>query len=73
MSGKEVPPMQLNHREYAGFREGLSIQDVIDENRFTWPKLVVKCNGTVIWPEDYAATILKETDELEVIHLLGGG
>ncbi len=65
--------MQLNHREYNGYREGLTVQNVIDENRFTWPKLVVKRNGTVIWPEEYAVTVLRESDELEVIHLLGGG
>ena len=70
---KEGRQMQLNHREYAGFREGLTVQDVIDENRFTWPKLVVKCSGTVIWPQEYASTVLKEDDDLEIIHLLGGG
>ena len=65
--------MILNHREYKGWREGLTVRDVIEENTFTWPKLVVKRNGTVIWPEEYGSTVLDETDDLEVIHLLGGG
>ena len=65
--------MQLNHRSYAAWREGLTVQDVITENSFTWPKLVVKVNGQVIWPEEYGKTLLKEDDDLEVIHLLGGG
>ena len=65
--------MTLNHREYKSFREGLTIRDIIEENRFTWPKLVVKLNGKVIWPEDYDPTGVSETDDLEVIHLLGGG
>ena len=65
--------MILNHREYKGFREGLTVQDVIDENQFTWPKLVVKQNGKVIWPEEYKTTKLNSGDDLEVIHLLGGG
>ena len=65
--------MKLNNREYKGFREGLTVQDVIRENSFTWPKLVVKLNRKVIWPEEYADTVLAETDDLEVIHLLGGG
>ena len=65
--------MVLNHREYKGWREGLTVQDVIDENTFTWPKLVVKRNGKVIWPEEYGSTVLEEADDLEVIHLLGGG
>lgn len=65
--------MQLNHRNYPGWREGLTIQALIDEQRFTWPKLVVKRNGKVIWPEEYEHTLLDEADDLEVIHLLGGG
>ncbi len=65
--------MKLNNREYKGFREGLTVQDVIRENSFTWPKLVVKLNKKVIWPEEYENTVIEETDDLEVIHLLGGG
>ena len=65
--------MILNHKEYKSWREGLTIQDVIDENTFTWPKLVIKRNGKVIWPEEYGSTVLEETDDLEIIHLLGGG
>ncbi len=51
----------------------MTVQNVIDENRYTWPKLVVKLNGTVIWPEEYAGTLINESDDLEVMHLLGGG
>lgn len=65
--------MQLNHREYKDWREGLTVQTLIEEQKFTWPKLVVKLNGRVIWPEEYKNTVLSEADDLEVIHLLGGG
>lgn len=65
--------MILNHRPYAGWREGITIQDVIHDNKFTWPKLVVKVNNQLVWPEDYANVVLKEEDDLQVIHLLGGG
>lgn len=65
--------MMLNHRPYAGWREGVTIQDVINDNKFTWPKLVVKVNNQLVWPEDYGNVVLKEDDDLQVIHLLGGG
>lgn len=65
--------MKLNHREYAGFREGMTIQDVITENRFSWPNLVVVLNGKVIRPEHYDETLINAGDDLEVIHLLAGG
>ena len=65
--------MTLNRRPYKNWRDGLTVQNVIDENRYTWPKLVVKLNGKVIWPEEYAETLINEGDDLEVMHLLGGG
>lgn len=65
--------MQLNHREYKGWREDLTVQTLIEEQKFTWPKLVVKLNGRVVWPEEYGTAVLSEADDLEVIHLLGGG
>jgi len=51
----------------------MTIQDVIAENRFTWPNLVVVLNGKVIKPEDYDGTLIDARDDLEVIHLLAGG
>lgn len=65
--------MQLNNRPYSQWREGLTVRNVIDENHFTWPKLVVKVNKVLIWPEEYGSQVLLEGDNLEVIHLLGGG
>lgn len=65
--------MKLNHRDYKDWRDGLTVQALLAENKFTWPKLVVKLNGKVIWPEEYGTAVLAETDDLEVIHLLGGG
>ena len=65
--------MILNHRPYKGWREGLTIRDVLIENKFSWPKLVIKVNKVLIWPEQYDTTVLMEDDDLEVMHLLGGG
>ena len=51
----------------------MSIQDVIDERNFIYPKLVVKLNGKLIRKEDYAATLVAEEDDLKIHHLLAGG
>ena len=56
--------MQLNDRPYLHWRQGMSIQDVIDERNFIYPKLVVKLNGKLIRKEDYAATLVAEEDDL---------
>ncbi len=65
--------MRLNDRPYENWHEGLTIQGVMDYMHFTWPKLVVKVNGQLVWPEDYGNVVLKEDDDLKIHHLLGGG
>ena len=65
--------MRLNDRPYDNWQEGLTIQGVIEYMHFSWPKLVVKVNGTLVWPEDYGNVVLKENDDLKIHHLLGGG
>lgn len=65
--------MMLNDRPYDNWYEGLTVQGVITDMNYCWPKLVVKVNGTLVWPEDYGNVVLKENDDLKVHHLLGGG
>ena len=65
--------MTLNDRPYENWHEGLTIRGVMTDMRFSWPKLVVKVNGQLVWPEDYDKVELKEHDDLKIHHLLGGG
>lgn len=65
--------MILNNRPYDNWYEGLTIQGVIEHMKFSWPKLVVKVNGRLVWPEDYSNVVLSENDDLQIHHLLGGG
>jgi len=65
--------MKLNDRPYDAYQPGMTVQDVIDERNFIYPKLVVKVNGKLIYKEDYAKVVLEESDDLKVHHLLAGG
>ena len=65
--------MVLNNRPYPDWHEGLTIRGVMEHMKFTWPKLVVKVNGQLIWPEDYDKVTLEEADDLKIYHLLGAG
>ncbi len=51
--------MRLNDRPYENWHEGLTIRGVMDYMHFTWPKLVVKVNGQLVWPEDYGNVVLR--------------
>ena len=65
--------MRLNDRPYEDWHEGLTIRGVMEHMKFTLPKLVVKVNGQLVWPEDYDNVVLNENDDLKIHHLLGGG
>ncbi len=62
----------LNNDKYQ-CKENSTIQKIIDENNFVYKLLVVKLNGEVI--EDYLwqQTTVSEGDDLQILHLFGGG
>ena len=65
--------MVLNNRPYPDWHEGLTIRGVMEHMKFTWPKLVVKVNGQLIWPEDYDKVTLEEADDSERRRWFGDG
>ena len=62
----------VNGRE-AGWREGLTIRGIMDEHRFTSPRIVVRVNGQVVRKEQWDTYLVQEGDEVRVLHLIGGG
>jgi len=65
--------MLLNNREFEYFNENMTIQDVIQVMRYTYPRLVVKLNGKLIPKTEYSKVFLNENDHLIIHHLLAGG
>lgn len=65
--------MLLNNRIFEHYTENMTIGDVIEIMRFTYPRLVVKVNGRLIQKSEYSFTILNENDDVKIHHLLAGG
>ncbi|KUK72597.1 MAG: Uncharacterized protein XD91_1205 [Clostridiales bacterium 38_11] len=65
--------MLLNDRIFEHYKDDMTIGDVIEVMRFTYPRLVVKVNGRLIQKSEYNATILNENDDVKIHHLLAGG
>lgn len=65
--------MRLNDRPYPQWKEGMTIQDVIIERNFIYPKLVIKLNDKLIEKPDYTKIKVQEKDDLKIHHLLAGG
>ena len=64
--------IQLNHRPYH-CDDGATISSIMAENGFEFSYIIVKINGMVIedamWPETKVAA----GDDIEMIHVFGGG
>ena len=65
--------MRLNDRPYPQWKKGMTIQDVIEERNFIYPKLVVKVNDRLVEKIEYSSVRLEEEDDLKIHHLLAGG
>ena len=51
----------------------LSITEIMQRRNFHFKLLVVKLNGGLIDKKDYASTLVRDGDELLIIHLVSGG
>ena len=66
--------MILVNRQYdIEWRPGMTVQDVLDELKFTFRMIVVKVNGQVVLRTDYAATPVPDGAQVEALHLISGG
>lgn len=64
--------IKVNSRDFE-WQEGLTVQRLLELKEYTYVKIFVKINGIIIEKEDYATTLIKDGDDVKVIHLLAGG
>jgi len=64
----------LNNRETElKSYDTISITELFEIQKFTFPHIIVKINGKLVKKENYKQTVLKDGDRVEAIHLIGGG
>ncbi|MFZ2782688.1 MAG: sulfur carrier protein ThiS [Rectinemataceae bacterium] len=51
----------------------LSIADVMERRRYSFPLIISRLNGALVAREDRAAAIVRDGDDLELYHLVSGG
>jgi len=64
--------IQLNNRPYP-FKDGATIGSLMEENSFDFPSIIVKINGKLINEEDWPLAAVSAGDNVEIIHVFGGG
>ena len=65
--------ISLNNRleEFEG--QELTVSAIMDLKSFRFKMLVVRLNDQLVKKDAYVTTIVKEGDDLKIIHLVSGG
>jgi thiamine biosynthesis protein ThiS len=65
--------IRVNNRDEIAWEEGLTAAVLLERFRYTFPHIVVKIDGAVVPPEEYATRAIRDGAEVQVIHLMAGG
>ncbi|MFA5849071.1 MAG: sulfur carrier protein ThiS [Bacteroidales bacterium] len=63
----------LNNRQEEFEGQELTVSEIMELKSFRFKMLVVRLNDQLVKKEDYPTTIVKEGDDLKIIHLVSGG
>ncbi len=63
----------LNNRNEFFELEQLTIRELLTIKKFSFKLLVIKVNGELVRLRDYDSTLIKEGDDVMVLHLITGG
>ncbi len=54
-------------------KETVTVSELLELKNYTFKFLVVRINDKAIKPKDYSESIIREGDDVKVIHLISGG
>jgi len=63
----------LNNRPETFECTSMTMGELMEIKKFTYKKIIVKVNNKIVEPHEYNSTIIKENDNVVVLHLLAGG
>lgn len=64
--------MRVNGKQVE-LKERLTLDKFLESNGYALTKVAVELNGKIVPRKEYAATILEDTDALEIVCFVGGG
>ncbi len=63
----------VNNRDRLKWEEGMTVQEVLDEMRYSYSLITVTVNGKLIPAKEYDSYILEDNSDVIVFHLAHGG
>jgi sulfur carrier protein len=68
-----ISAVTVNRRDAVSWAPGMTVDDLLQRMNYTFPRLVISINGTVVPHSAYGATEIPEGADVRVIHLMAGG
>ena len=65
--------IRVNDKWEIPFEEEMTVADVLAACQFTHHYVMVTINGTLVSPDEHAVQTVADGDEVQVIHIIGGG
>jgi len=63
----------LNNKEEAFEGDQLTINELLQAKNFTFKMLVIKVNNQIVKKTEYDSAVVKNGDDVMVLHLISGG
>lgn len=64
--------IRVNNRNI-DFRENMTIKNLIEDLKYSFPTLIIEVNGEFIPKNRYEKTLIKDGDDIKIIHPIAGG
>jgi thiamine biosynthesis protein ThiS len=65
--------IRVNGQYDVEYRDGMTVQDVLDALKFSFRMIVVKIDGRVVLRRDFGTTPVPDGTDMQAIHLISGG
>ncbi len=62
----------LNNRPYP-YEGGMTVASLMSDNNFVFHDIIIKVNGRLIRDEERETTSISDGDQVQMIHVFGGG
>ncbi|GBD26841.1 Sulfur carrier protein ThiS [bacterium HR30] len=59
--------------EWLTLRDGLTVADLIEELGLKRQRIAIEVNRSIVPRQEHAKVQLRDNDEIEVVHFVGGG
>ncbi|HQF87409.1 MAG TPA: sulfur carrier protein ThiS [Acidobacteriota bacterium] len=63
----------INNRETDLTGSQLTVRQMLQQMKYTFPMIFVRVNGDVIRKDQYDSFVIRDGDRVDAIHLMGGG